>query len=228
MFRHAIELDPGFVLAHAGLARALTIAVVMGLTDSRGEALREAAVAARRAIELDPRDTMAHAVLGRVYAAMGEFDAAIAETRTATQLSPNEAVAHYYLGWALGFGGYPQDAMMSIENALRLNPRGPDAFAYLTVGSGMSTALGKFEQAVDWARRALRHPSGSLNFWTYANLAAALGHLDRKDEAQAAIDELLRLRPDFSPEFIDRTLAWQDDESKSRYLDGLRKAGLPK
>ena len=226
LFRKAVELDPRFALAHAGLARSLTISVVMGTAESPAATLEEAGVAARRAIELDSRDAFAHAVLSRVHSGKGEFEAAIAEGHAATALNPNEATAHYYLAWALTFDGRPRDALPSFENALRLNPRGPETFAYLAVGAGALVMLNRFEDAVDWARRSLRHPQGNSNFWTYAQLASALGHLGRLDEAHEVLGELLRLRPDFSPDLAGRLLAWSDAESIDHYFAGLRKAGL--
>ena len=198
----------------------------MGTAESPAAALEEAGVVARRAIELDSRDALAYAVLSRVHAARGEFDAAIEEGQTATALNPNEAAAHFYLAWALMFGGRPRDALPSIESAVRLNPRGPETFAYLAVGAAALIQLDRFEDAVDWARRSLRHPRGNLIFWAYAQLASALGHLGRLDEAHKALGELLRLRPDFSPEPVRRMLAWSDAEAMEHYFDGLRKAGL--
>ena len=170
LFRKAIELDPRLALAHAGLARSLTISVVMGTAESPATALEEAGAAARRAIEFDSRDAFAHAVLSRVHSAKGEFEAAIEEGHTATSLNPNEATAHYHLAWALTLGGRPRDAMPSFETALRLNPRGPETFACLLVGAVALIMLDRFEDAVDWARRSLRQ---NLNFW--GSRAACVG-----------------------------------------------------
>ena len=227
MLQRALELDPGFAPAHAGLARALTIAVIMGFVEAPGETLAAAEKLARRAVELDPRDGIGHATLARIYSGLGEFDNAIAEALNATELSPNEADAHYHLAWALQLGGNPEDALVAHDEALRLNPRGPDSFAYLTMRSGACNILGRFEEAADLARRSLRHPRGKGNFWAYANLAAALGHLDKKEEAQATLDALLRLRPDFSHELVRRTLVCRPEELMDPWFDGLRKAGLP-
>ena len=226
LFRKAIELDPRLARAHAGLARSLLIGVVMGTVDSPAAALEEASTAATRAIELDDRDAFSHAVLSRVHSAKGEFDAAIEQGQTAVALNPNEATAHYYLAWAVQFSGRPGDALSSIETALRLNPRGPDTFAYLSVGAGALIAMNRFEDAADWVKRSLRDPRGKHNFWNYASLASALGHLDRLDEAREAVDGLLRLRPDFSPQLIGGMLVWSDAEGMAHYFEGLRKAGL--
>jgi adenylate cyclase len=67
LFRKAIDLDPSMAQAHAGLARSLTISIIMGMVDSPAEAIGEASAAATRATALDDRDAYAHGVLSRVY-----------------------------------------------------------------------------------------------------------------------------------------------------------------
>jgi adenylate cyclase len=64
-------------------------------------------------------------------------------------------------------------------------------------------------------------------FWDPLIRAAALGQLDRRAEAEKAVDELLALMPDFKhhgPSLI-RRLAYLD-EHVDMLLEGLRKAGL--
>jgi adenylate cyclase len=124
------------------------------------------------------------------------------------------------------FGGRPGDAVPQFEDALRLNPRGVEAFGYLSVGAGALVMLGRYEEAVDWAQRSLLFPVGDQNFWTYAQLASAFGHLGRLDEAREALGELLKRRPEFSRDYMRRVVAWRNDDHFEIYLDGLRKAGL--
>ena len=226
LFRKVIELGPRSAQAHAGLARALTIAIIMGKTDSAAETMKEASAAARRATELDDRDAYANGVLSRVYLAQGNFDGAIAEGEGATELSPNDPTAQYYFAWALMFGGRPGDAVSRFENALRLNPRGAETFGYLSVGAGALVMLGRNEDAVDWAQRSLLHPAGRQNYWTYAQLASAFGHFGRLDEARGALAELLEHRPEFSRDYLRSVVTWANDDHFENYFDGLCKAGL--
>jgi len=61
-------------------------------------------------------------------------------------------------------------------------------------------ALGKFEEAERLSRSAIRRPGAA--FWAYASLASVLGSLGRIEEARPALDKLLDLNPDFSPEWV--------------------------
>ena len=50
------------------------------------------------------------------------------------------------------------------------------------------------------ARRAIRHPAAV--FYPYVLLAPALALLDRREEAKIALDKLLEIKPDFSPDAV--------------------------
>ena len=85
-------------------------------------------------------------------------------------------------------------------------------------------ALGRYEEAADWARKAWRQPNAE--FWAPALLASALGNLGQTDEAKTCIDEAKRMKPDFSSAFVDQTLPFDRPEDRERLLGGLRKAGM--
>src|SRR4051794_25107922 len=79
MFRRAIELDPGFARAHAGLSYVLLQKTFLTHPESRPDLLREAMSAAKISVGLDERDTLCRCVLGRVYCVHQQYDDAIAE-----------------------------------------------------------------------------------------------------------------------------------------------------
>jgi hypothetical protein len=81
------------------------------------------------------------------------------------------------------------------------------------------------EAAVHFALRALSQPS--FQWSRYAILIAALGQLDRKDEAQHYLTEVTRRRPDFSVTFVRTMHPFSRDMGIDRYYEGLRKAGVP-
>ena len=77
------------------------------------------------------------------------------------------------------------------HRALRLSPNAPDAFWSLT-GIGMAELLkGNFEFAINWCLRSL----ATFNEWpmTYWALVPSYAHLDRMDEARAALGKLLAI-----------------------------------
>ena len=84
--------------------------------------------------------------------------------------------------------------------------------------------LGQFQQAEECARRASRHPRAS--FWAYAHLAQALAGQGKSEEARAALNTLLEIQPDFSPEFFGRIWPNTDRTFVAGYFDLLREAGL--
>ncbi len=86
------------------------------------------------------------------------------------------------------------------------------------------TMLGRGEEALDWAKRALDLPNATL----YASVAelAALGILDRNDEAAAALARARRFKPDLTGAFIRLVLPITDRACRDLFENGLRKAGL--
>ena len=67
------------------------------------------------------------------------------------------------------------------------------------------------------------------DFWTYLYIAASYSHLDRPGEARPAVEELLSLYPGFTLRSATKELRnWNfPEEVTRRYLEGLRKAGVP-
>ena len=95
-FRQAIELDPRFAGAHAGLAEALCYAGIFQFRPS-AETYPEAQVAARKALELDPSNAGAHNALADVKQGYDWILAAAeAEYRTALELNPSHLLARLW------------------------------------------------------------------------------------------------------------------------------------
>ena len=88
--------------------------------------------------------------------------------------------------------------------------------------------MGDYEAAVEDTRRAIRHPAA--RYWPHATLASALALLDRREEAKIALDKLLEIEPDFSPDGFMAVLSPLNPEALrplfKTWIDGLRKAGL--
>ncbi len=74
------------------------------------------------------------------------------------------------------------------------------------------------------ARSAIHRPGAG--HWAYANLAAALGHLGRGEDARAMLDKTIELNPDFSRQWFDSIFIGADPSLVAIYFGVLRKAGL--
>ena len=177
LFRRARDMDPELVAAWCGLAEACYYAIVYGLTDSPDERREEALAAARRAVGLDHEDAAAHCALGRVHYLRREHEAAVPELETAIELNPSLALAHYGLGAALVFAGRAAQERPHVETAIKLSPHDPNMGSFLVRLADACLFLGQHEDALGWARKALRQPG--FQWSRHAALIAALGHLGR-------------------------------------------------
>ena len=154
-------------------------------------------------------------------------DLAVAGTAVDRTLALNPNSAH---GWMVrGYVSLPQpdDAIVAFERAIRLNPC--DRLERGFIG-GIAVAhlrAGRYEQALDWADRALgEQPTYPAALRTKA---IACAHLGRLKEAREAVRQLLDLQPwntiARTAQFYARLFGSQD--AAAIYVEGLRKAGMP-
>jgi TolB-like protein/Flp pilus assembly protein TadD len=119
-FNQAIEKDPRFALAYAGLADCY---VVPANRLAPREAMPKAKAAALRALELDETLAEAHVSLGRVLAAFDwNWTSAEKEYKRAIQLNPRYAVAHQWYGGLLAVMGRTSEAIEERRRAQELEP----------------------------------------------------------------------------------------------------------
>jgi TolB-like protein/DNA-binding winged helix-turn-helix (wHTH) protein/cytochrome c-type biogenesis protein CcmH/NrfG len=109
-FRRAIQLDPQYSAAYAGLAES-------------GIATPEAEAVALKAVQLDPDSGEARTALGFIQLfRQVNVPAAERTLKTAIELDPNYATAHHWYAFALDATGRSQAAMAEITEAARLDP----------------------------------------------------------------------------------------------------------
>lgn len=125
-FQRAVEKDPNYADAYAGIANvwgyqgALFGMVPPGLSHS------EFRQAAEKALELDDTSSQAHLVMARFYSEhAGEWSGAEREHRRAIELSPNDANVHAGYGHFLTGQGRFQEAEAEIVKSLELDPQSP-------------------------------------------------------------------------------------------------------
>ena len=225
LFQSAIDLDPGFGPAYAGVAYLLNSSVIFGWTDAPDQTLGQALRAGQQAVSADDKDAFAHLALGRIHTMQGDFETAIAELEKAIDLNPNLALAYYGLGFALVWSGRAREALPLIHKAIRQSPQDPALWGFETLVGYAHMQLGEYAAAVEWLRKAARHPNSG--FWANLHLAIAFVEQEESDKARAAMDAALQLQPDLSVTAVAAMLGSFRPDLKDRYLDGLRKMGLP-
>jgi adenylate cyclase len=228
LFQSATDLDPNFAQPVAAMGFTLFLQILFTYADRPRETLQQASDFANKAIALDDKEAMAHFALGRVQTLRCEYDAAIAELRTAIDLNPSLALAHYGLGMALLPAGHPDEAISEYDTAIRLSPRDPLSWTFFSSRAWARLSLRDYEAAVEDARRSIRNPAAT--YLTHAALVSALALLDRREEAKIALDKLLEIEPDYSPDAMLAALSPLNPEALrpiyKTIFDGLRKAGL--
>jgi adenylate cyclase len=245
MFAKAIELDPNFARAYAGIASCDTLLYTLYQVDISPEGILEMAA---KALALDSQLAEAHAARGAALSAARQFDEADAEFERALALDPNSFEANYwYARHAIGQGKIIR-AVQLLERAAEINPADykPAALlinAYRSVkrDGDCKTAARK---TVELAERDLvLHPEDSRPAVLGAIALLELGERDRAKDwaarAQAIENEdpvsLYNLacvysqlgQPEAAFDLLERAVSngrpfWKDWIANDSDLDGLR------
>jgi TolB-like protein/Tfp pilus assembly protein PilF/tRNA A-37 threonylcarbamoyl transferase component Bud32 len=178
MFLRAIEIDPEYALAYAGVADCCSSLYTWFEAD---EANREQAEAAsRKALELNPELAEAHSARGLALTIGKRYDEARVEFEAAIKLNPKLFEAHYFYGRALFLQGKLDEAATRFEQASRVRPEDYQAPALL---NSIYRGLGRNEEAEALGRRNLQliekhlemYPEDARAFYFGAGLAFAYG-----------------------------------------------------
>lgn len=124
-FRQAIDVDPNYALAYAGLADSYTVLASWNIVPSN-EAFPKSRVAATKALELDSTLSEAHASLGFVSAVYDwEWARAEKEFKLALKANPTYATAYEWYGLFLSWSGRHDEAVAAARYAQTLDPLTP-------------------------------------------------------------------------------------------------------
>ena len=121
-YEKALELDPSYALAYAGIADSYRMLPITSDVSS-SEAFPRSKEAALKALELDGHSSQSHVVLGYVYSWYDwNWTAAEIEMRKAIELDPNNPDAHRGLSILLTVTGRHDDAINEMRVARTLDP----------------------------------------------------------------------------------------------------------
>ena len=221
----AIERDPGYAHAHALLGWTYVSMFNLDTGKPLGDFTDKALAAGTQAVTLDDEDPWGHLVVGLGHARRRRPELALRHLRKSVELSPSFALGHAGLGYALACGGQPERGLEALEQAHRLSPRDPFLAIYAPVVRYMALfALERYEETIAVCRStATLYPNHS-GAWRL--MTVSLGLLGRIDEAKQALAHALTLQPDLSTAHVDVNRVYADPADRSRFLEGLRKAGL--
>jgi TolB-like protein len=220
--RQALALDPGFGRAHMALARALWGRCLFGYSDDIGRDIDELRREADRAMAIDDRDPYAHYAMFGCHLLSGRHQMALAAAQRAIDLNPNFALGHHALGLTRIVIGHFAEALEPLHTAMRLSPHDPRAYLFLSRLALAQYHLGNYEEAAQYAERALASRRAHFILIT---LLASLGQLGRTEEARALLPEIAATESADPTRYWEVVLPYADPTHREQLVVRLRKAG---
>ncbi|HSE42549.1 MAG TPA: protein kinase [Acidobacteriota bacterium] len=214
-FNLAIQKDPDYALAYAGLADCYTLLPAWAFMKP-SEAHPKATKAAAEALELDESLAEAHTALGHtLHNYEWRWTEAEREYQRAIQLNPNYAIAHHWYSDLLSDLGRGQEAIAEKQRALRLDPLS------LVINADFGNILyhqRRYDEAIVQLQKTLELDS---NFpLAYQFLGYVYEARKRYDEELAAFRKGLQISPN-DPELkadLARALALSGQKQEARKM----------
>ena len=152
LYERAVELDPGFARAWAGLAAVYAVVESWGITGRDWDSL--AIEAAERALELDPGLSTPWAVMGQIAENNGDYISSMANLDRAIQLDSANATNFLWRGISYSTLGFQADAIEDYKHCLEIDPAYANckrhlALAYMIVNEN-ELALSLIEQVAKY------------------------------------------------------------------------------
>ncbi len=188
-YEQAIEIDPRYALAYAGIADAYRTLPLAGWNLSSREAFPQAKAAAKRALEIDETLAEAHIVLGWVgFLYDWDWTAAETEFKRALELAPNNSDARRGYAHLLSNLGRHAEAIAEVKRARELDPL--TLITNVLEGQFLFYA-GREPEAIERLNKTLEIEP---NYWiAYNNLGRVYILQKRYDEAIAALTKAREL-----------------------------------
>ena len=168
-FSQAVDIDPDYALAWAGLADSYQIMSGYGYYESKKEGEEKAKSYAKKALDIDNNLAEGHATLGFLLCYTDwKWDEAEKELLTAIQLDPNYAFAHQIYAQLLDIKGDYKRARSEIDLALSIDPLSP-VMHYIS--ATLYYNAGNFEKSILECKEnlSLENNSKGMNWWLFKN-----------------------------------------------------------
>lgn len=229
-FEKAIELDPNYGRAYAGLAHAYFVASISMLHPYLDISFQETRLRMRHYLQLALKNPtpLAHGFnANQIYRHERRYEEAIAEVELAMSLEPKNAEINRSMARVLTAISRPE-AIDYTKRALRIDP-GCVYWAEYARGVGY-LALGQLEEALTALERARKYNPKLL--WVLNPLAVVYANLGRNEEARSTLKPSTKFYVEKGWDNMDlkSRMYWhpfKDKEVEKNYANGLIIAGFP-
>lgn len=220
----ALALDPTAARAHAIKSWSYLHLANNAFSDDIDGDFEAARREALQAVAADDADPWAHATLGWVHQwADRAFDRANRELDRAIALNPGNVQYRSLKAFSMTYSGASEAALEILTDAMRRNPHVPVAH-HIFIGRALFN-LERFAEAIPHLERVRTaqptHPNA------LAIVAACYAANGQSEEARDTAAEVTAANPRFTLSHARRTLPYERDIERDRFLEMLAKAGLP-
>jgi TolB-like protein/class 3 adenylate cyclase/tetratricopeptide (TPR) repeat protein len=226
LFYKAMEIDPHFASATAMAARCYTLRKVNRWMADPAQETAEAVRLARHAIKFGKDDAVALCYAGYALVhAVYELESGAAIIERATTINPHLAIAWQLSGTVQAFLGRSEIAIEHTSRAMRLSPLDP-SLALMQASLALAYFIaGRYDDASDWADRAIQEGTSFLPPFRMAIASKALA--GRQEEARDALRRMLQIDPTARISNTAERALFRRFQDVTRMEEGLRIAGLP-
>ena len=219
----AIELDDSMSHAYSLLSQICVSELLQFITEDSNKTLNDILLSAKKATELDSKNPIAAESIASYYFFSGKFEEAKQYSKRAVKLNPSYPEAQNRLGQSYVHSGEYAESEKHFLKAIELNPLDTNAIVYKDGLFFAQMGLGNYELAHELIEECiLQFPSTGF----YRGFRASVkGYLDKGDEAKAALDDYLKLRPNLKTKDDYKKIFVPNSSLADILIEGLVKAG---
>lgn len=223
LYERAIELDPDFARAYGALSVNHAVAFRRSWAEDPDKTLEIAIYNAEKAESLDGSSPHILWALGYSYLFNKEYQKAAGALEKAIHIAPSYADGYGLLALINNILGRYQLAAEQVRKAMAINPVYTFEYPYLL--GRAQYGLGRYQEAIETLSSAIERNETALA--PHLFLAASFIGLGRQDDAEWEIDQVLVLDPEYTTTKFESMTRIAKEDELNRFLDDLRKAGLP-
>jgi len=195
LFQKAVNLDPKFSAAYAGLGEAYSIIY----RDFEREEiwLDKALEVGHKAVEHDPTSSESYAALGMAYFGKNNLNDALDATKKSIELDSNNYNAYWILARIYHTTDRESEAAEALEKLVKINPEFLQAYQDLLMYYERLGEKKKYNQALEaslniYPKYLAKHPDDAYRRMSYA---VSLAYANRNEEAKAEGNKSLKVNP---------------------------------
>ncbi|MGE5795533.1 MAG: protein kinase domain-containing protein, partial [Ignavibacteria bacterium] len=224
LFQKAIELDPRYAEAYAGLGETYS---ALYLDQERNEAWLDKAIeSSLKALMYDPSLSEAFSALGHSYFNKKLYDDAITASQKAIELDPSNFSGYWLLGRIYHSRDRDHEALELFQKVIKLNPDFYSVYGDLQIVYARLGEHEKYNEVVQtslkvYERYLAHHPDDARGHMYFAVDLAQVG---RKDEAKLQAAKALELSPDDPLMLYNATCFYSQMGEKKLAVESLKNA----